>query len=131
MEVSSGTSRHQELFGSWLILYSILMAARQSITQMAPLTSLELHLCKTRHWSNLQAESSVLNLTKMVRRLLNMQTVLLQCFKTAASQTIEFRLNHYMFHAKSITKLMAALRRLSLMEQSAQLLHLPALIWMT
>lgn len=111
--------------------HSIPMAARSSITQMVHLSILEHPLFKTRQPSNLPRESSAVIPTKMVLRLLNMQMVLLQCSKMAASQTIELHLNNYLFLAKWITSLMAALRRPSLMEQSAQHSHLPALSWMS
>ena len=112
--------------------HSIPMAARSSITQMVYLSTLEHPLFKTRQPSNLPRESSTVKTTTiMVLRLFDMQMVLLQCSKMAASQTIKLHLNNYMFLAKWITSLMAALRRPSLMEQSAQHSHLPALSWMS
>ena len=111
--------------------HSIPMAPRSSITQMVHLSTLEHPLLKMRQPSNLPRESSKVKATIMVLRLFDMQMVLLQCSKMAASQTIELHLNNYLFLAKWITSLMAALRRPSLMEQSAQHSHLPALSWMS
>ena len=109
--------------------HSIPMAARSSIIQMVHLSILERPLFKTRQPSNLPRESSAVKATTTVLRLFNMQMVLLQSSKMVASQTIELHLNNYLFLAKWITSLTVALRRPSLMEQSAQHLHLPALSW--